>query len=472
MKESVKDKIKGLVFGAALGDAVGLATEFLTKQEANHLYGQGPIRFGSSSFSLTTPDEQGFPFHRDGHRSRWQEGDFTDDTDQLLLLVQSVLATGGSFDFRDFAARLKYWIGNGLVFPDGSTKPPYGIGRTVSLVVGSPGFTDDPHRAAWNVWENYGRQLAANGAVMRSAALGAVVFHDEAKVVKNAIDAAQVTHADPRCLVSCVIVNVLIARMLVHENTGTKPLEPRSIGDSGDYAGVKHQHQSAAPQPKHPAMNNETATRQRPRIRIDGKAKVRLATFLAGEGDTTDFRDERTLSILFDRPAAPLDPSTIKCMDDLGADASSMALLTTVVDQYKFLLQPGASAPAPWTPSSSHTFEPSSATTDFLQHACPSSLSSLNLSSGGIGYTFKALGAATYLFTRDIAAHFESPAEAFVSLITELVLEGGDADTNACVAGALLGCRVGYKELPEHWVAGLRHRTQLEQLVDQFCSLP
>ncbi|KAI8919478.1 ADP-ribosylation/Crystallin J1 [Powellomyces hirtus] len=374
MKESVKDKIKGLVFGAALGDAVGLATEFLTKQEATHLYGQGPIRFGSSSFSSTTPDEQGFPFHRDGHRSRWQEGDFTDDTDQLLLLVQSVLATGGSFDFRDFAARLKYWIGNGLVFPDGSTKPPCGIGRTVSLVVGSPGFTDDPHRAAWNVWENYGRQLAANGAVMRSAALGAVVFHDEVKMVKNAIDAAQVTHADPRCLVSCVIVNVLIAQML--------------------------------------------------------------------------------------------------CMDDLGADVSSMALLTTVVNQYKFLLQPGASAPAPWTPSSPHTFEPSSATTDFLQHAFPSSLSSLNLSSGGIGYTFKALGAATYLFTRDIDAHFECPAEAFVSLITELVLEGGDADTNACVAGALLGCRVGYKELPEHWVAGLRHRTQLEQLVDQFCSLP
>ena len=44
----------------------------------------------------------------------------------------------------------------------------------------------------------------------------------------------------------------------------------------------------------------------------------------------------------------------------------------------------------------------------------------------------------------------------FEPLITELVLQGGDADTNACFAGALLGAYVGYTALPA-WREGLKH---------------
>jgi hypothetical protein len=36
-------------------------------------------------------------------------------------------------------------------------------------------------------------------------------------------------------------------------------------------------------------------------------------------------------------------------------------------------------------------------------------------------------------------------------------MEGGDADTNACFAGALLGALLGYKALPGHWKHGLTH---------------
>lgn len=34
--------------GAALGDAVGLATEFMNKDKIRILYGVGPIKFGKS----------------------------------------------------------------------------------------------------------------------------------------------------------------------------------------------------------------------------------------------------------------------------------------------------------------------------------------------------------------------------------------------------------------------------------------
>jgi ADP-ribosylglycohydrolase len=38
----------------------------------------------------------------------------------------------------------------------------------------------------------------------------------------------------------------------------------------------------------------------------------------------------------------------------------------------------------------------------------------------------------------------------FEELIVNLIMEGGDADTNAAVAGALLGAYLGYANLPSH----------------------
>ncbi len=40
-------------------------------------------------------------------------------------------------------------------------------------------------------------------------------------------------------------------------------------------------------------------------------------------------------------------------------------------------------------------------------------------------------------------------------------LEGGDADTNAAVAGALLGARFGVKDIPLEWLESLRDRYTL-----------
>lgn len=48
-KEILLDKIQGVIFGAALGDAVGLATEFMSKNNAKVLYGDGPIKFGKAA---------------------------------------------------------------------------------------------------------------------------------------------------------------------------------------------------------------------------------------------------------------------------------------------------------------------------------------------------------------------------------------------------------------------------------------
>jgi ADP-ribosylglycohydrolase len=80
-----------------------------------------------------------------------------------------------------------------------------------------------------------------------------------------------------------------------------------------------------------------------------------------------------------------------------------------------------------------------------------------------IGYTYKTFGSGIHLLRlamRKVAAAESSlltRRTIFEPLITDLIMRGGDADTNACFAGALLGAYLGYKVLPPHWRDGLKH---------------
>ena len=57
--------------------------------------------------------------------------------------------------------------------------------------------------------------------------------------------------------------------------------------------------------------------------------------------------------------------------------------------------------------------------------------------------------------------------------ITELAMQGGHATCNATVAGALLGCKVGYSELPRDWIDGLlpRQVAWLNTKVNSFLDM-
>merc|ERR1712224_740564 len=70
-------------------------------------------------------------------------------------------------------------------------------------------------------------------------------------------------------------------------------------------------------------------------------------------------------------------------------------------------------------------------------------LAALQLGINGIGYTYKPLGAACWAFVY---------AQSFKDAIQAITMEAGDADSNAVVAGALLGARLGFSSLPKEWL--------------------
>ena len=51
----------------------------------------------------------------------------------------------------------------------------------------------------------------------------------------------------------------------------------------------------------------------------------------------------------------------------------------------------------------------------------------------------------------------------FAASLEAVIRQGGDTDTNAAIAGALLGAREGRDAIPAHWLAPLHARQELEE---------
>ncbi|KDQ20018.1 hypothetical protein BOTBODRAFT_125553 [Botryobasidium botryosum FD-172 SS1] len=210
------DLIRGAMFGCAVGDAIGLHTEFMSRSVSLSTYGPDP------RFALEYPAPKGFvPLWEDRHRSKFPPGGWTDDTDQSILILMSFLRSGGrSVTPKDFAKRLRFWIENGFRPLD---RLPLGIGLTVKSVVTDADFPEHPTDAAKRQWEKSDRNLASNGAVMRTGIVGALFWQDKdgvggiERTIKVAAEVAATTHADPRCIISSIIVSALVAASIRDE---------------------------------------------------------------------------------------------------------------------------------------------------------------------------------------------------------------------------------------------------------------
>ena len=313
-----EDKVRGVIFGHAIGDAMGLGTEFLSKEMVGQYYPSG----------LHNLDQ----IRRDNHRIRWEQGDWTDDTDQMLCILDSLLQQG-QLDILDIAARIFRWAYDGGM----------GIGLTVEQVVFSDDFLTSPHAVSERVWLQSGKRGAANGGVMRTSVLGIWEHSSIEAVIRNAEDVCRITHFDPRCVASCVIICMAI-RSLINDENFQNPSADTLVSEL-----IK------------------TADRYDPRVR------------------------------------------------DYIIKGSQPLITNLELD------------------------EPES-----------------------IGYTLKAMAAGIWALL-----HPRSYQEGILAVIHQ----GGDADTNAAVAGSVLGAKFGFSGIPQKWVEGLRYRSELETRVDRLLTM-
>lgn len=154
----------------------------------------------------------------DSHRRRWKTGSWTDDTDMMLAIADAILEDK-TINKSTIARNFKRWF-KGC---------PLGIGRNTYNVLFFSDYEDNPEKAAYIVWKLSGMKSAANGAVMRTSIIG--LWNQD--VDKYAEDVCRLTHADPRCVASCVIVCQIIHN-IVWKRTLLSPNEIIEIANKYD----------------------------------------------------------------------------------------------------------------------------------------------------------------------------------------------------------------------------------------------
>ena len=184
-----KDKIYGTIFGQAIGDALGLGTEFMSKKEVREKYPDGLKEYSQ--------------IIRDYHRAKFQPGSWSDDTDMMLCIANAIIEDKG-INLHTIARNFKQWV---------YAPETRGVGQTTLKVLSIAEYVEKPHQVAELIWRMTRTKNAANGSVMRTAIIGL----KKENVAQTAEDVCKLTHFDPRCVGSCVIVSEIINHLIWHD---------------------------------------------------------------------------------------------------------------------------------------------------------------------------------------------------------------------------------------------------------------
>ncbi len=180
---ALTSRFKGTIVGFAVGDALGMPAEFLSRDQIRRYYGK-PIT--------------GFIKAHPGHACDFLPlGSYTDDT-QMMLATAECLVENGKMDPARQADALLGWYLN--------TVPHRAPTRANVRAC--------KHLSTGRAWTKSGVFSAGCGAAVRMPPLGLFLFHEPEALVRAALDACSITHTDPRARAAAVAVAYLIARLI------------------------------------------------------------------------------------------------------------------------------------------------------------------------------------------------------------------------------------------------------------------
>ncbi len=183
---SHQERARGSIVGLACGDALGAPVEFDSRATIRAHYPDGLREFTSGGWMNVVP------------------GELTDDSRMMLDLADAIVQPGG-LDMDDLGRRFVEWM----------DEHPKDIGHTtrlaISLLKSGVPWEEAGVRA---LRERGSSGAASNGSVMRCAPV-ALRWHDDPFGLRQmSIDTSRITHAEDRCIWSCVAVNQAIAHLL------------------------------------------------------------------------------------------------------------------------------------------------------------------------------------------------------------------------------------------------------------------
>ena len=204
-----KTKVLSCLTYQAFADAIGKSTEFLSSDEAYKLYPTGNVTFEN--------------FVQNNHNDCWGVKEWTDDTDQTILVMRAIHdVKAGNYADKEmpylaaFANHIYDWYRNGIQIGN-HKKKCCGVGVYVRWTVTEPDYLKDPLHYSNLTWENSDYDSTENGSLMRTGIIGAMINDDE-QIIRIATEISMATHCDPRCIAACVFQSLLVNRLVNRVN--------------------------------------------------------------------------------------------------------------------------------------------------------------------------------------------------------------------------------------------------------------
>lgn len=176
MDISLKEKILGALFGYAIGDSLGLGTEFMTQKEVSRRYPNG------------LQDYQ--QIIRDAHRAQWKRGSWTNDTEIVIKVLESYVALG-KFDYKDIACRLREWY----------LSNPVDLTRHQRILLSREDYASDPFESVSKSWQKIG--LTENSSECLGKTLFAFLSSDP---LSTAVNLCRLSHPQGRSTMASRVI--------------------------------------------------------------------------------------------------------------------------------------------------------------------------------------------------------------------------------------------------------------------------
>ncbi len=188
---TIDDKIKGAIYGMALGDALGLGTEFMTQKEIKTYYPEGLTSFSQ--------------FIRDMHRSFHTPGSWTNDTEVILRILEPVIEDE-KVDIVRVAHKLLDWY----------KEEPNDLNTPYRIVIPTEGWADNPIVVSHRTWRSNKLLDASNEALNRALIIG--IFADEETPISElSRRLVNITHDDSRCVATAALAAHFVNSYLYHD---------------------------------------------------------------------------------------------------------------------------------------------------------------------------------------------------------------------------------------------------------------
>lgn len=191
IRDENKDKMTGGILGAAVGDALGVPVEFMSREEIR----SNPIN-GMKGGSHGRPP-----------------GTWSDDTSMLLCHMQSLLEKG--YDRADAMNKFVEWWYKGLWKPAPASQ--FGIGNIVDKAMRNYMRDGDIDKCSLK-----GEMDNGNGSLMRILPVS-LYFRTAAdcEMIAGIAGMSNITHAHPRSILACVIFTVMVQELLKGQDAAT-----------------------------------------------------------------------------------------------------------------------------------------------------------------------------------------------------------------------------------------------------------